>query len=45
VKQAFLKAGLSVEDALLQARLARILRHTDWDVRQQQVRLWEPVNE
>lgn len=31
VEQAFIKAGMSREDALLQARLARILRWEDWD--------------
>jgi len=31
VEQAYIKAGLSRDDALLQARLARILRWCDWD--------------
>ena len=31
VEKAFVSAGLTKEDALQQARLARILRHTEWD--------------
>lgn len=31
VEQAYIKAGQTREDALVQARLARILRWTDWD--------------
>lgn len=31
VEQAYLKAGMTRKDALLQARLARILRWCDWD--------------
>lgn len=34
--------GKSEEDALTQARVARILRHTDWDSEKQEVRLWNP---
>lgn len=34
--------GLSVDDALVQARLARILRASDWDSEKQEVILWEP---
>lgn len=34
--------GLSVEDALVQARLARILRASDWDAGKQEVKLWVP---
>jgi len=45
VRQAYLKAGLTEEDAILQARLARILRHGDWDREAQQVRLWTPSDE
>lgn len=36
------KAGLTEGDALLNARLARILRYTDWDIERQQVNLWTP---
>lgn len=43
VKQAFLKAGLTENDAVLQARLARILHHADWDSEGKQPRLWSPA--
>jgi DNA polymerase-1 len=36
------KAGLSEEDALIQARLARILRSSEWDSKTKSVLLWEP---
>lgn len=36
------KAGMTEDDALLNARLARILRYSDWDVEKQQVKLWTP---
>jgi len=42
VVAAYERAGLSVEDALVQARLARILRNTDWDGEKGEVILWEP---
>lgn len=42
VEDAFVKAGLTKEDALLQGRLARILRDTDWDFDKEQVKLWTP---
>ncbi|API58478.1 hypothetical protein BSL82_03475 [Tardibacter chloracetimidivorans] len=42
VRQAFLKAGTDEEHAVLQARLARILRFGDWDSERKQVRLWTP---
>jgi DNA polymerase-1 len=42
VKQAFLKAGLTESDAVLQARLARILRHGDWDSANKRPKLWSP---
>lgn len=38
----FESKGLTKEDALLQARLARILRASDWDSEKKEVRLWEP---
>ena len=41
VVAAYEKAGLAVEDALLQARLARILRASDWDGQKQEVILWQ----
>lgn len=34
--------GLSADDALVQARLARILRASDWDEGKQEVKLWTP---
>ena len=42
VEQAFIKAGLTKEDALTQARLARILRWTEWDAEKGEVILWKP---
>lgn len=42
VEQAFLDKGLSAEDALVQARLAKILQVEDWDTTKQEVILWEP---
>lgn len=42
VKQAFLKAGLTENDAVLQARLARILRYSDWDSSAKRPLLWKP---
>lgn len=40
VVAAFLKAGLNEDQALEQARLARILRHTDYDFDKKEVILW-----
>jgi 5'-3' exonuclease len=34
--------GYTEADALLQARLARILRHTDYDFKTKEVKLWKP---
>lgn len=34
--------GLTEEDALVQARVARICRHTDYDFKEKQVALWHP---
>ena len=34
--------GLTADDALVQARLARILRASDWDEKKQEVILWHP---
>lgn len=42
VVAAYEKAGLTAEDALLQARLARILRWTDYDFAMKEVKLWQP---
>lgn len=38
----YAKAGLTEEDALVQARCARILRHTDYDFKNKEVKLWTP---
>ena len=42
VEAAYNKAGLTKEDALIQARLARILRWSDWDPQNNTYKLWEP---
>jgi DNA polymerase-1 len=42
VKREFLKAGLTEDYAVLQARLARILRYEDWDSVNKCPRLWTP---
>jgi DNA polymerase-1 len=36
------KAGLTEQDALVQARCARILRHGEYDFKTKKVKLWEP---
>jgi len=42
VEQAYIKAGQTRDDAIKQARLARILRWTDWSAEEGKVRLWQP---
>lgn len=42
VVNTFAKAGLSYEEALQQARCARILRHGEYDFEQEKVKLWTP---
>ena len=42
VVPAYVKAGLTEADALQQARLARILRWTDWDAENKKPILWTP---
>lgn len=42
IVRAFAKAGISEEDALVQARLARILRAEDYDFKAKQPILWRP---
>lgn len=42
VEDAYIKAGLTVKDALINARMARILRQEDWDFDNEQVKLWTP---
>jgi DNA polymerase I len=34
------RKGLTEEDALVQARVSRILRNTDWDTKKKEVKLW-----
>lgn len=43
VVDAFAGKGLAEDDALLQARLARILRVTDYDFSNKEVKLWKPT--
>ena len=43
VVAAYQKQQLTADYALTQARLARILRHTDWDDEAGAVKLWEPT--
>ena len=42
VVAAFDKAGLSAEQALTQARIARICRVTDYNFKKKEVKLWQP---
>lgn len=42
VQKAFVDAGMSADDAITQARLARILRWEDWDEEKGEARLWHP---
>lgn len=42
VRREFLKAGMTEEHAILQARLARILRYDDWDSTNRLPILWTP---
>lgn len=43
VVKAYAKAGFGEEEALTQARVARILRHGEYDFTTQQVKLWTPT--
>lgn len=43
VVAAFKKAKLTEEDALTQARVARILRREDYDKKHKRIRLWHPT--
>jgi DNA polymerase I len=43
VEQAYIKAGLTKEDAIHQARLVRILRWSDWDEKKENPILWTPT--
>lgn len=42
VVEVYQSKGLTEEDALLQARVARICRHTDYDFKRKEVILWTP---
>lgn len=42
VVAAYQKAGLTLADALFNARMARILRHGDYDFHTGEIRLWDP---
>jgi len=42
VEQAYIKAGMTKDDAIQQARLARILHWSDWDEEKGEVILWTP---
>lgn len=42
VVKAYQKAGFTMMDALLNARMARILRHGDYDFHSSEVQLWDP---
>jgi len=42
VLDAYASKGLTATDAVLQARMARILRATDWDFKLKAPRLWSP---
>ena len=42
VHQAYLKAGLTREDAIVQSRCARILRSCDWNWDTETINMWEP---
>lgn len=43
VEQAYIKAGLTKDDAIQQARLVRILRWSDWDEKKEKPILWTPT--
>ena len=45
VVKAFESKGLTEEDALLNARLAKILTHEDYDAKRQEPKLWTPTPE
>ena len=42
VVKAYEKSGLTEEDALVQARISRICRVTDYNYKERKVKLWEP---
>ena len=42
VEDAYLAAGMTQEDALMNTRMARILRAEDWDFEKSEMKLWTP---
>ena len=42
ITETFIKAKLTEDDALLQARLSYILQHKDYDFKSKKVKLWRP---
>lgn len=42
VEQAYIQAGMTRDDAIRQARLARILRWSEWNEQEGRVKLWQP---
>lgn len=42
VEDAYIKAGLTRDDAILQGRLAKILQVDNWDFEKEEVKLWTP---
>jgi DNA polymerase-1 len=42
IVETYQKKGLTEADALVQARVARILQHTDYDYKERKVILWKP---
>lgn len=44
VIEAYTNAGLTEDDALTQARVARILRHRDYNFRTKEIKLWKPIH-
>ena len=42
VESQFIKAGLTKDEAIIQARLARILRREDWNAEDERIKLWSP---
>lgn len=42
VVNTYQKNGLSADDALMNARVARICRASDWDFKRKEVKLWNP---
>jgi DNA polymerase-1 len=45
VVDAYIRAGKTEEDALVQGRVARILRSGEWDREEKKVNLWQPTRQ